>query len=388
MVTITSGTGTCSVTATKAADQNYLQASSAPATVSATLATQATLAVTGVPTTSQAYGAQFTVSSSGGSGTGAVTFSAQGACSVAGAMVTITSGTGTCSVTATKAADDDYGTATSAVESMALVKASVTDMLQASAAAVLLESSLNLSAKVSSLIGTPTGSVKFMDGPTMVGSGVLDGTGTAGLTISTLAAGNHDLTAIYSGDANFNSATSNAVAEVVQDFQLTLGGGSAAVTVQPGRAAVYSFQMAPTNGTSFPRAITLSLSGLPPGASYSITPSEIPAGSGVTGVTVEVQTARAISGLQRPPGGASRILFALSLAFPLLGWVGLRQTKQRHFRLVVVLGALLGLGIAGMSACGAGSGFLAQVPQTYNMTLTATAGALQHSSPLSPIPFT
>jgi trimeric autotransporter adhesin len=81
LITMTSGTGTCSVTATKAADTNYNSTTSAAATVGATLATQATLTVTGMPVTAQAYQATFTVGSSGGSGTGALTFAASGACS-------------------------------------------------------------------------------------------------------------------------------------------------------------------------------------------------------------------------------------------------------------------------------------------------------------------
>jgi beta-lactam-binding protein with PASTA domain len=111
---MTSGTGACSVTATKAADANYATASSAAATVSASLAAQAVLMVTGVPATAQAYGATFTVGSSGGSGSGLVTFAATGACANSGSTVTITSSTGICSVTANKAADTDYSSTTSA----------------------------------------------------------------------------------------------------------------------------------------------------------------------------------------------------------------------------------------------------------------------------------
>jgi large repetitive protein len=84
-------------------------------TLSIGLANQATLTVTGMPVTAQAYQATFTVGSSGGSGTGALTFAASGACSntSGGALITMTSGTGTCSVTATKAADTNYNSTTS-----------------------------------------------------------------------------------------------------------------------------------------------------------------------------------------------------------------------------------------------------------------------------------
>ncbi|WP_240510037.1 Ig-like domain-containing protein, partial [Streptomyces malaysiense] len=46
--------------------------------------------------------------------------------------------------------------------------------------------------------GTPTGSVDFFDGATLLGTGTLSG-GTATLTTSALSVGTHLLTAVYSG---------------------------------------------------------------------------------------------------------------------------------------------------------------------------------------------
>ena len=97
-----------------------------PGGVTVTQADQASLTVTGVPTTAQAYGANFAVGSSGGTGTGAVTFLATGACSNIGAIVAMTSGTGTCSVTATKAADANNNIATSPAATVAAMPASPT----------------------------------------------------------------------------------------------------------------------------------------------------------------------------------------------------------------------------------------------------------------------
>jgi large repetitive protein len=79
-------------------------------------ANQASLSVTGMPASPAAYGSTFTAGTSGGSGTGAVTFASTGPCSVdanTGAG-SITGSSGTCSVTATKAADTNYNVATSA----------------------------------------------------------------------------------------------------------------------------------------------------------------------------------------------------------------------------------------------------------------------------------
>jgi hypothetical protein len=128
LLTATSGTGSCSVTATKAADANYNATTSGAVIVTLGKISQATLTV--YATTPLAYLASQTLSYSGGSGTGAVTYSAAGvgggSCTVSGATLTATSGTGACNVTATKAADDNYNTATSAAVSVTLQKATAT----------------------------------------------------------------------------------------------------------------------------------------------------------------------------------------------------------------------------------------------------------------------
>ena len=60
-----------------------------------------------------------------------------------------------------------------------------------------------------------TGSVQFLDGNTVLGSGNLTGGGTATFNTSSLTGGSHQLTAMYSGDAHFATSTSAAVAETV-----------------------------------------------------------------------------------------------------------------------------------------------------------------------------
>ena len=83
-------------------------------TFTVTKANQATLTAFATPSTVQ-YGATSSLSTSGGSGTGAVTFSVDGStgCSVLGSVLSVTNAAGTCNVTATKAADNDYNATTS-----------------------------------------------------------------------------------------------------------------------------------------------------------------------------------------------------------------------------------------------------------------------------------
>lgn len=63
--------------------------------------------------------------------------------------------------------------------------------------------------------GSPTGSVSFYDGSTLLGSAKLSG-GTASLTVAATGVGlNHPITVRYSGDANYVASVSDVVTETV-----------------------------------------------------------------------------------------------------------------------------------------------------------------------------
>jgi YVTN family beta-propeller protein len=66
-----------------------------------------------------------------------------------------------------------------------------------------------------------TGSVTFKDGTTTLGSGTLS-SGVATFSISTLALGNHSITAVYGGDTNFAVSTSAIVVQAVGATTTTL----------------------------------------------------------------------------------------------------------------------------------------------------------------------
>ena len=77
------------------------------------------------------YGTIGTATASGGSGTGALSFSADVStgCSVAGTAVSVTNATLPCALTATKAGDNNYNAATSAAFTVTLNKAAATVVL-------------------------------------------------------------------------------------------------------------------------------------------------------------------------------------------------------------------------------------------------------------------
>jgi len=74
---------------------------------------------------------------------------------------------------------------------------------------------VTFTAQVTSAGPVPTGSVKFLDGTTSIGSATLSG-GVAKLTKSNLGFGTHSITAHYNGDAVSSTSTSAVVNQVVQ----------------------------------------------------------------------------------------------------------------------------------------------------------------------------
>jgi len=63
--------------------------------------------------------------------------------------------------------------------------------------------------------GVPTGTVTFRDGAVTIGTATLGATGSASISVTTLAAGTHSLTAAYGGSLDFLASTSAAVSQVV-----------------------------------------------------------------------------------------------------------------------------------------------------------------------------
>jgi len=64
--------------------------------------------------------------------------------------------------------------------------------------------------------GVASGTVTFTDGSTSLGTATLDGLGHATLTLPSLSAGNHPITATYSGDTNNSPSTSAGFTQAVQ----------------------------------------------------------------------------------------------------------------------------------------------------------------------------
>jgi len=302
----------------------------------------------------------------------------------AGAILGV--GTQTLSVTFTPANVADYTTATGIV-TLVVGRGTPAMTLTASANPVFVQDAVTFTATLTSPGTTPIGTVDFVDGTTIVGSGTIS-SGVASFTTSALAAGSHSITAVYTGDANYGAITSAAVVEVVDDFSLTVGGSSASQTVALSGAATYTLAVTPVGSTTLPGAVNFTVSGLPAGASVSFAPAIVAAGAGATNVTLTIVAPAKLAMLERRPGpdydsrkGLASIGGFAGLALLLLPFS--RRLRKRAGKLsrAVSLGLLLLAGAAtaiGISGCGTGSP--TQSSETFTLTVNGTSGTLIHTA--------
>jgi hypothetical protein len=156
------------------------------------------------------------VTGTGFTGAIAVKFGANNATSFtvnSATSITATSppGAGTVDVTVTTAG----GTSpTSAADRFTYLSATTTTELTSSKNPSSYGESVTFTAKVSSLGGTPTGTVTFNDGGTPIGTSTLSA-GVATFATTTLAVGNHSITATYNVSVAFNASTSPALNQSV-----------------------------------------------------------------------------------------------------------------------------------------------------------------------------
>jgi hypothetical protein len=301
---------------------------------------------------------------------------------------TATSATGVYPISAslTGTAVGNYTVTLTAAANVTITQASSTTQLQTSSATPYQAVPVTLTATVSDSstgsTGSPTGTVSFYNGATLLGTSPVTA-GVATLMTAALPLGASSVTAVYSGDTNFAASTSSGVSETVNgsDFTFVLvpsSGSPAVQTVAQGGTATYNFTVSPSLA-SFPQAVTFTVSGLPPGATYTLTPSSIPAGGGATPMTLVVTTTNSLAQLSRHGDRWMSLTMPLLLLLPFAGFKRPGDVVERPRRRPRLLLVLLLTGVLGtLTGCGAG-GFFGTSPQTYNIVVTATSGSVSHT---------
>jgi len=229
------------------------------------------------------------------------------------------------------------------------------------------------------------------------------------LPTTALAATIHSITAVYVPNANLLASTSNTISINIKDFTLTgngsySGSGSSndsTQIVEPGKAAIFDLNVTPSAGTSFPAISTLTVTGLPTGATATLAGSlplgttnisslswqqvtstswSLPASSpiGTLELVINVPAATARNTTKDAPfHGLPAVLLGL-LLLPFAGRMRrLGKRMGRNLSLLVLLMASL-VGIAGLSGCASNNGFFNQPSQSYNVTVNLAVGADSH----------
>ncbi len=227
-VAATSASIRANVGAVQAASSNVAVSKATP---DVSLATNAASTVFGQPVTFTATVAAPS-GSSAGAPTGSVTFSdgataiGSSALSTSGGVTTATLTTSALavadhSITAAYGGNTAFTSATSSAVVQSVGQAGSSVSLATSVSPSVVGQPVTLTATVSTVApgaGTPTGSVSFTDGATVLGGAVLSTTGgvtTATLATSALTAGSHTLAATYAGDVHFagSQATTGTVVD-------------------------------------------------------------------------------------------------------------------------------------------------------------------------------
>ncbi len=131
---------------------------------------------------------------------------------------------GSHSITAVYGGDTDFISGTASILTQVVNKDATTSAVASATNPSVFGRSITLTATVASNApgsGTPTGSVTFMDGSTIVGSATLNGSGIATFSTASLSVASHSITVIYAGDADFTTSTSSILTQTVDQDSTT-----------------------------------------------------------------------------------------------------------------------------------------------------------------------
>jgi sugar lactone lactonase YvrE len=166
---------------------------------------------------------------------------------------------GSYSLTAVYAGDGNTAGSTSGVLTQTVVSQTSATAFTSSVNPSLVNQSTVLTLTLSTTGPAPTGTVKFYDGATLIGTGTVS-SNAGSATVSFSTAGTHALTAVYSGDSNNSTVTATLNQVVLNPVTITL-----ASTVNPSlvgqqtslSATVTSSNAPPTGSVKFYDGTTL-----------------------------------------------------------------------------------------------------------------------------------
>jgi len=371
--------GTHSIVATYGGDTNDKGSASAPLALIVNQATTTvTLTTSGTP--AQVLSAvQFkaVVKGNGGTPTGKVTFSVDGAS--AGSSNLDGTGTatftdsrlavGTHSVIATYAGDtDDAGSASTAL-SQVITAIPTNTSLGTSATTGAAPQTILVATTYGTTGPIPTGTITFTEGTTVIGSGTLNASGVATL-VPELAPGSHTIVASYGGDAVHSPSQSASVS-------IKSNGNGFSIVVDPPKMTLVSGQ----NGTfivsvisenGFSDDIGMGCLSLPAAVNCHFAAASVKLGANkIETVQLTIDTNAPLSGgstaSAKSPGGRGLSLAGLFLPVSLLFGAWFWRLRRKHGAALFAAVVCLLAGAISLSGCGGSFSQITAAPGTYTI---------------------
>ena len=201
---------------------------------------------------------------------------------------------------------------------------------------------------------------------------------TIDVSSSTSQAYSFSINAVGSDAASISHSFGLAfTAMPVQTFDFSMLVTPSNASVAAGQSTLFTLTLGPTPD-AFPNDVSLSCTGVPALTSCNFNPPQVNSGTANSVITVSVSTT------------ATAANSALSLLpFPVAGllWITVRRLRHQHFKVLLLACAILWVscsgGLQGNGDGGGGGGGNGTPPGTYSLSITATCGAVSHSSPIT-----
>jgi hypothetical protein len=220
-----------------------------------------------------------------------------------------------------------------------------------------------------------SGTISFQDGSTALGQAALDGTGTATLTVNTLALGQHTISASFLATPQYTASSPLTASLTIyaNDPDLALLLSAASVTVTSGAtSSPLNLQVTSKWGLAGP--VVFTCAGLPKGASCNFAPSQVTLTAGSSATTsLTVTSTKQAAELRSSLG----VFAAVILPLQLLWWR--RKGSAIRFLCAMLMVGALGL----LSGCAGRTAAPVTQPTANTVLVTATAGNISRSVPIN-----
>lgn len=225
----------------------------------------------------------------------------------------------------------------------------------------------------------PTGTVTFMSGSTQLGASAIDSSGVGTLVPSLTAGVNYSITAVYSGDINHSTSSSQAVAVNGTANGFSVSATPASVSMKSGDNSTITVNLSSTGG--FSDTVAMGCGSLPAGVTCHFSPVSVNlAANGMASTQLTIDTNNPLSGgssaMNRAPAGpnsaGSALMAGILLPFSgFFGWLFWRLRKRNAG--LLTMGLVLALSVGALLASGcSGISSSSVTPGTYTIQIIGT----------------